>query len=228
MTIIESARRATITRIARGLAVACLGIGATGLLAPADAFAAESACDVRVAQATLRALGFDPGPVDGLWGNATATAVGAYQSANDLDASQALDSATCVALELERSVGAPYQEFLEPTAAASDTTKHENYLVRRTWCGEETVRVECTPGNMLMVAGNMVPCGSTLKSFRDEIGGGMVIPSVHEGAENPCRSLDDFCIWAETVYDDAFAKTCDGRAALSEEVCQEKLLRVCK
>ena len=183
------------------------------------AHAAESACDVRLAQATLRSLDFDAGVVDGLWGRATAAATMAFQTDNDLPASGQLDEVTCSALESARDAGADYQRFLQDA--------DQSFVVRRDWCGRENYRAQCQSDQLLMMSGNLVPCGSTLKTFKDEVGGGMVFPGVHSGGETSCRSLNDFCTYAGAAFPGAFGSTCDGRESFSESACHEKLWGAC-
>jgi len=62
-------------------------LGASPGLAHADA-------DVERAQQALKQSGHDPGPIDGVAGPRTTSALKAYQQANGLEASGRLDSAT--------------------------------------------------------------------------------------------------------------------------------------
>ncbi|HSQ37006.1 MAG TPA: peptidoglycan-binding protein [Acidimicrobiia bacterium] len=57
-----------------------------------------SGTDVHSLQRLLTELGFDPGPVDGAFGEATATAVRAFQTAHDLEADGVVGSGTRAAL----------------------------------------------------------------------------------------------------------------------------------
>ncbi|MGI8686657.1 MAG: peptidoglycan-binding protein [Acidimicrobiales bacterium] len=54
--------------------------------------------DVRQAQEMLRAAGFDPGPIDGVFGPRTEAAVTEFQSSRGLPATQGVDDATWAAL----------------------------------------------------------------------------------------------------------------------------------
>ncbi len=183
------------------------------------AFAADPACDVRLSQATLRALDFDPGAIDGLWGQATARAISEFQNGNQLSESGELDEATCAALDSARQSGADYQAILDEADG--------EIVVRRDWCGRENLRLQCNAGEMLMMSGNVVPCGMTLKTFKDEVGGGMVFEGTHSGSETACQSLNDFCAYAQAAFGNGFAATCDGRESFGESACHEKLWNVC-
>jgi TPR repeat protein len=55
-------------------------------------------CSVVAAQEALVRLGYDPGPVDGVWGPSTASAVGGFQRDHDLRCSRELNGPTCDAL----------------------------------------------------------------------------------------------------------------------------------
>jgi hyperosmotically inducible periplasmic protein len=55
--------------------------------------------DVRTAQERLKEKGYDPGPVDGIWGPRTAAAVGEYQRKEKMPVTSRLDPQTLVKLE---------------------------------------------------------------------------------------------------------------------------------
>ena len=63
--------------------------------------AISAECNVRDAQFALKAKGFESGPVDGIWGEATAGAIAAFQSDNRQTISRQLDMDTCKALGLD-------------------------------------------------------------------------------------------------------------------------------
>ena len=50
--------------------------------------------DIRMAQEKLKDKGFDPGPVDGVWGPRTASALGAYQRKENLTVTKRMDRET--------------------------------------------------------------------------------------------------------------------------------------
>jgi len=54
--------------------------------------------DVLAVQERLKALGFDPGPADGIYGNLTANGVSEFQKSRDLPVTGIVDSATVVVL----------------------------------------------------------------------------------------------------------------------------------
>lgn len=201
------------------LAISGLALTASILPPTAQADDAPPACDVRLAQATLQAMNFDAGAVDGRWGQTTKAAMQAYQTANDLPASELLDAATCSAFAADRDAGAEVKPFLEAA--------RRSYVVRRDWCGREEYRVACTPGDMLMLSGNLIPCGSTLKHFKEEVGGGAIFANTHRGTEASCKSLNDFCEYAKVAFGGAFSTTCDKRESLSQASCKETLWSVC-
>ncbi|HKW90414.1 MAG TPA: peptidoglycan-binding domain-containing protein [Methylomirabilota bacterium] len=53
-----------------------------------------------MAQEKLKDKGFDPAPVDGLWGPRTASAVGKYQRKENMTVTRRLDQDTLAKLEL--------------------------------------------------------------------------------------------------------------------------------
>lgn len=63
---------------------------------------APQSLDVKWLQTTLKALGFDPGPIDGIYGNMTKAAVTAYQTARNLVADGWAGVATTAALLAEK------------------------------------------------------------------------------------------------------------------------------
>ena len=56
---------------------------------------------IRQAQARLKAVGFDPGPIDGVMGKPTQRALRGYQNANGLPVTGKLDDATRNTLRLK-------------------------------------------------------------------------------------------------------------------------------
>jgi peptidoglycan hydrolase-like protein with peptidoglycan-binding domain len=59
--------------------------------------------DTRAAQEALKTQGFDPGPIDGLMGPRTRTALMDYQRKNDLPSTGMLDEATMAKLNVRTS-----------------------------------------------------------------------------------------------------------------------------
>ena len=55
--------------------------------------------DVRTAQQALKDKGYDPGPIDGVVGDHTRTAVGNYQRDHNMKVTRQLDRKTMVALK---------------------------------------------------------------------------------------------------------------------------------
>jgi hyperosmotically inducible periplasmic protein len=62
--------------------------------------AAQVQPDVRAAQEKLRDKGYNPGPIDGIWGPRTAAAVSAYQRKENLTVTNRLDTETLGKLEV--------------------------------------------------------------------------------------------------------------------------------
>ena len=68
---------------------------------------------VRAAQEALDEKGFDPGPIDGIWGPRTAAAVSEFQRRENLRVSGRLDGATMTKLELSPD-GKPIEKRQKP------------------------------------------------------------------------------------------------------------------
>jgi peptidoglycan hydrolase-like protein with peptidoglycan-binding domain len=68
---------------------------------------------IRAAQEQLKEAGFDPGPIDGQWGQKTAQAIREYQKSNGLPATGRLDEPTKELLMVERSEPSPSR--MEPS-----------------------------------------------------------------------------------------------------------------
>ncbi len=62
---------------------------------------------VRAAQEKLKDKGYDPGPIDGIWGPRTAAAVGEYQRKENLTVTSRLDSPTLGKLEVGMGGASP-------------------------------------------------------------------------------------------------------------------------
>jgi hyperosmotically inducible periplasmic protein len=62
---------------------------------------------VRTAQEKLKEKGYDPGPIDGIWGPRTAAAVGEFQRKENLTVTSRLDSNTLGKLDVGVGGGAP-------------------------------------------------------------------------------------------------------------------------
>ena len=73
----------------------------------ADAGLHEDSARVREIQQTLKKAGFDPGPIDGQWGQKTRTAVHDFQQANGLEADGKVGPKTWSKLESYLSQPAP-------------------------------------------------------------------------------------------------------------------------
>jgi peptidoglycan hydrolase-like protein with peptidoglycan-binding domain len=65
-----------------------------------DANMQSSQAHVRAAQEKLKEKGYDPGPIDGIWGPRTAAAVGEFQRKENLTVTSRLDSNTLGKLEV--------------------------------------------------------------------------------------------------------------------------------
>jgi hyperosmotically inducible protein len=66
----------------------------------ADMRAPREQAHVRAAQEKLKEKGYDPGPIDGIWGPRTAAAVSEYQRKENLTVTSRLDSATLGKLDV--------------------------------------------------------------------------------------------------------------------------------
>lgn len=64
---------------------------------------------VRVAQEKLKEKGYDPGPIDGIWGPRTATAVGEFQRKENLTVTNRLDADTLGKLDVGIGGASPRQ-----------------------------------------------------------------------------------------------------------------------
>ena len=65
----------------------------------------RSNADIREAQRELRSRGYDVGPIDGIWGQQTASAVREFQRANNIEATGRLDQRTRQAMAANNSNG---------------------------------------------------------------------------------------------------------------------------
>lgn len=74
-------------------------------------------CDIARAQAKLAERNHDPGPMDGVWGLATETAVRAFQGERGLAESGKLDNTTCLALGLAEQVAVSPEAPAQPAGA---------------------------------------------------------------------------------------------------------------
>jgi peptidoglycan hydrolase-like protein with peptidoglycan-binding domain len=61
---------------------------------------AQAQPDVRAAQEKLKDKGYDPGPVDGIWGPRTAAAISEYQRKEKMTITNRLDTETLAKLEV--------------------------------------------------------------------------------------------------------------------------------
>ena len=71
--------------------------------------------DLERVQKTLKEMGHDPGPIDGVMGSQTSAALRAYQKQHGLDATGQLDAAT------QARLGAPPQPSAQPRTTGGDT-----------------------------------------------------------------------------------------------------------
>ncbi len=198
-------------------------------LYPSSLEAAE-ACDLRQAQAALKVLGQDPGPIDGLWGARTRSAVLEFQAKQSVEESGLLNEVTCEALGLEgRAI-----EFDEPEplsaeeAAAKTETENTNFVVWRSWCGEKRSSAKCELGESAFIAGRFIPCGFTFKNSRNQIGGGKLFRGAQPGPEKACKSLDENCSYYEGYR---LKKGCLSALELAkddEKKCRAELVKHCR
>jgi hypothetical protein len=89
---------------------------AKGGRTPASADPARPAIDVRRIQALLAELGYDPGPIDGLAGRRTASAIRSFQTAEGLSVDGRIETGLLAALE--RRAGPPARMEPQPPAKA--------------------------------------------------------------------------------------------------------------
>lgn len=78
---------------------------------------------VRAVQAALKAKGFDPGAVDGVYGPNTAAAVKKMQSAIGADPSGKIDSGVLATLQVSAPSAASVQQAMTDAAAVSTATQ---------------------------------------------------------------------------------------------------------
>lgn len=69
---------------------------------------------VKTAQQQLKKLGYQPGPIDGIYGPKTAAATKAFQKANELPATGRLDNSTLARIALAPTTPAPVPPPAEP------------------------------------------------------------------------------------------------------------------
>ncbi|HKW94399.1 MAG TPA: peptidoglycan-binding domain-containing protein [Methylomirabilota bacterium] len=85
-------------------AIVLLLAGSNGLARPARQAAAPAPRFVREAQQTLRHLGYQPGPADGVVGPRTKSALAQYQRAERIEVTGRLDSETMARLDIHERV----------------------------------------------------------------------------------------------------------------------------
>jgi len=86
------------------------------------------------AQKWLKQIGFDPGPVDGLWGKKTANAVMDFQKwypRRKLAATGKLDELTYVALQESATYGLKHDQYKESRRVTDAVKKREEAEARR-------------------------------------------------------------------------------------------------
>jgi len=109
----------------RSALIGCCGTSLL-LLAAHGAVADESnAKVVREAQTSLKQEGFDPGPVDGVAGPRTLTALASYQRAQGLRPTGRLDEETRVRLDVDQRVFAPDASHTRSMQAALLDAGHD-------------------------------------------------------------------------------------------------------
>jgi Putative peptidoglycan binding domain len=81
--------------------------GSYGFARPARQAAAPAPRFVREAQQTLRQLGYQPGPIDGVVGPRTKSALAQYQRAERIKVTGQLDSETMARLDIQERVLRP-------------------------------------------------------------------------------------------------------------------------
>lgn len=91
---------------------------------------------VRMTQELLKALGYDPGIVDGIYGARTAGAVALFQSENNLSATGVVDDKTAYSLS-ELFHSGTYKRPLSPTAVTKVGPTPTTPLVRTAPIGEK-------------------------------------------------------------------------------------------
>ena len=103
------------------------GAAATMAVPPPAVTSTVSPAEVAQAQAQLRGLGYDPGPVDGVFGQRTAAAVQAFQSDRRLavDGSLTAESLALIAAEAARSGTSPTVTATPAAAAPSPDRMNE-------------------------------------------------------------------------------------------------------
>jgi peptidoglycan hydrolase-like protein with peptidoglycan-binding domain len=88
-------------------AIALLLAGSNGFALPSRETAPPAPRFVREAQQTLRELGYKPGPVDGVVGPRTKSALAQYQRAERIKVTGQLDSETMARLDIQERVLRP-------------------------------------------------------------------------------------------------------------------------
>lgn len=104
-----------------GLAVTALAQAQPKMTAPAASTGATKNT-IQEAQERLQALGYQPGPTDGVMGTRATAALKRFQSDHGLTASGALDQKTLAALNARREVAAaePTKPLAQPAAAVNE------------------------------------------------------------------------------------------------------------
>ena len=111
-----------------------------GERSPADGDSAKPKIDVRRIQALLAELGYDPGPIDGLMGRRTASAIRSFQTAEGLSVDGRIETGLVAALE--RRAGPPARMEPQPPVqgATGASTPLEWRLGRLSLPGNPVVR----------------------------------------------------------------------------------------
>ena len=99
-------------------------------------------------------------------------------------------------------------------------------VVVREWSGAVKTYMQCEPGESVFYGETFVPCGSTFKNYRNQIGGGMVFAGARRGPEDPCKSLADFTAYARAIPESRFTSALERARSTSsqpEQICREAL-----
>jgi peptidoglycan hydrolase-like protein with peptidoglycan-binding domain len=100
-------RRLVICTVVAFLAVLLEGLAGSGMARSAQEPAPPAPRFVREAQRTLRELGYQPGPVDGVVGPKTKDALAKYQRSERIQVTRRLDSETMARLDIHERLFRP-------------------------------------------------------------------------------------------------------------------------
>jgi len=100
-------RRLVICMVVASLAVLLEGLAGSSMARTAQEPAPATPRFVREAQRTLRELGYQPGPVDGVVGPKTKDALAKYQRSERIQVTRRLDSETMARLDIHERLFRP-------------------------------------------------------------------------------------------------------------------------